>query len=188
MANIKNKLKVINLSDIKPYKRNAKIHTPEQIELLKNSIKKNDYIEPIIVGTNNTIVGGHGRYDALMQIDPNQKIEVVDVSYLSVRQQKKLRILLNKSSSEEYDKEKLKAEIESIYTDLQSDFLSINEELGIYKKELESMINDLSDQKDLSDTMKSQFEVVIECTSEKHQQKVYNKINQMGYKCRVLTL
>jgi DNA modification methylase len=137
--NIKNKLKIISISDIKPYKNNAVIHSPEQVQILKKSLADNDYIEPIIVGTNNICIGGHGRLLALNEIDPKQKIEVVDVSYLKPKQQKKLRILLNKSASQEYDKDLLQAEIESIYKGF-DDIDKIADELSISDKEINSLV------------------------------------------------
>ena len=53
---IKNKLKTLKLSDIKPYKKNAKIHPEHQIDTLKNSLAEYDYVEPLVVGTNNVII------------------------------------------------------------------------------------------------------------------------------------
>jgi len=137
--NIKNKLKTITLKELKPYKNNAKIHPEHQIETLKNSLTEYDYVEPIIVGTNNTIIGGHGRYEALKQKDPNQKIDVIDASYLKPKQQKKLRILLNKSVSNEWDKDMLQAEIESLYKDF-DDIEKIADELSLTEKEINDIM------------------------------------------------
>ena len=90
--NIKDKLKTIPLSQIKLYDRNAKIHNAAHVNLLKGGLEEYDYVEAIIVGKDNTIVGGHGRYLAMMEENPDQDVEVVDVSYLTEEQQKKLRI------------------------------------------------------------------------------------------------
>ena len=138
---IKNKLKIINLSDIKPYKNNAKIHTPEQIELIKQSLEKHDYYAPIAVDSKNVIVLGHGRYEALKQMN-GKKIEVVDLSYLKPKEIKKLRILDNKIVSNEWDKDLLQAEIEAIYNGF-DDMEKIADELSISEKELTMIIKSI---------------------------------------------
>ena len=43
-------------------------------------------------------------------------------------------------------------------------------------------------EKDLSDKVGDTFEVVVECSSELEQEKVFNELMEGGYKCRVLTL
>jgi hypothetical protein len=42
--------------------------------------------------------------------------------------------------------------------------------------------------KDLSDELKETYEVVVECENEQEQEETFNKLNEMGYKCRLLTL
>ena len=116
--NIRNKLKIVKLSDIIPYEKNAKKHTPGQIDALKKSIQDNDYIQPIGIDEKNIIVMGHARTAALNAIDPGMDVEVVDLSYLDKKQIKKLRILDNKVSSIDYDPDLLLTEIEDIYGNL----------------------------------------------------------------------
>lgn len=62
------KLERIKLTDIKPYKNNAKIHTPEQIGQLIESIEKAGFNDPIAVDENNVIIEGHGRFMAVQQM------------------------------------------------------------------------------------------------------------------------
>jgi len=132
MASIKDKLKTINISDIKPYKANAKKHPQSQIENLKTSIDKYGYYSPVGVDKNNEIVIGHGRYLALMEADSEQQVEVVDFSNLSQKEIKKLRILDNKIVSDEWDMELLQKEIEDIY-DNGEDPADILKELSLEK-------------------------------------------------------
>jgi len=127
---LKRKLKSVNISDIKPYKNNAKIHSPKQIESLIKSIKENEYLQPIAIDKNNTIVMGHGRYEAIKQINGKQKIEVVDLGHLKPKQIKKLRILDNKIVSDEWDKDILQKEIDDIYSGF-DDLDKISDEIGI---------------------------------------------------------
>ena len=143
--NIKNKTKIVNISDIKPYPKNAKIHTPAQVEQIKKSIEKYDYIQPICVDKNNVIVIGHGRYEAIKDID--EKLEVVDLSYLKPKEIKKLRILDNKLISGEWDKQALQDEINLIYNGF-DDLDRIADELAIDEKELSSLVPELETEGD----------------------------------------
>ena len=106
----------IRLRDLKPYKNNAKIHTPEQIEHIKKSIERYDYLVPIIVDENNMILSGHGRYEAL--IKENNLDELVDCIVkkgLTDKQKQKLILEDNAINQETgFDTEILKEEFISI--------------------------------------------------------------------------
>ncbi len=113
--NIKDKLKTVNILDIIPYTGNAKIHSDNQIQQIKKSINNNQYIQPIAVDKNNIICIGNGRYEAIKQLSPDCEIDVIDLSHLDEKQIKKLRILDNKIISNDWDKNILITDIESIY-------------------------------------------------------------------------
>ena len=76
----------LKIDDIKPYKNNAKIHTPEQIEQIKKSIEQFGMNDPIAVwGKDNIIVEGHGRLEALKQlgyteVDGKPYFEIVNIA------------------------------------------------------------------------------------------------------------
>ena len=50
------KIEYIPIKDIKPYKRNAKLHPQEQIDQIKASIKEFGFNDPIAVWHDNEIV------------------------------------------------------------------------------------------------------------------------------------
>ena len=49
------------LAKVKPYKRNAKLHPPEQVEAIAEMIKAHGFDQPIVVDTKGVIIKGHGR-------------------------------------------------------------------------------------------------------------------------------
>ncbi len=57
-------IEYIIIDDAVPYARNARTHSPKQVERLKNSIQRFGFIHPIIVDQQGTIVAGHGRLRA----------------------------------------------------------------------------------------------------------------------------
>jgi len=56
--------KILKIDDIKPYERNAKTHTLEQINKIARSIERFGFNQPLLIDKNNYIVAGHGRYMA----------------------------------------------------------------------------------------------------------------------------
>ena len=62
------KIEQIKITDLKPYKNNAKIHTPEQIGQIIKSIEDFGFNDPIAVDENNQVIEGHGRLLALKQM------------------------------------------------------------------------------------------------------------------------
>lgn len=53
----------MDISKIKPYEKNAKVHPKKQIEQVANSIKEFGFNQPIVLDKNNVIIVGHGRYE-----------------------------------------------------------------------------------------------------------------------------
>ena len=92
------KLEKIKVGDIKPYPNNAKIHTTNQITKIRESIQQFGYNDPIAVDESNEIIEGHGRLDAIKQInsDPSQEIDIIRLIGLDENAKKAYRIAHNK--------------------------------------------------------------------------------------------
>ena len=114
----------MRLSEIKPYKKNAKKHDETQIKNVMQSIEEFGVVQPIVVDKNNTIIIGHCRYEAMKRLgyDELQEdwVKVVD---LSEEEAEKLRLLDNKLNESEWDLELLKDLVPSIdFSDFEIDF------------------------------------------------------------------
>ena len=114
----------MRLSEIKPYKKNAKKHDETQIKNVMQSIKEFGVVQPIVVDRNNTIIIGHCRYEAMKRLGYDQLqddwVKVVD---LSEEEAEKLRLLDNKLNESEWDFELLKDLVPSIdFSDFEIDF------------------------------------------------------------------
>lgn len=82
-------VEMIPISELKLYKRNAKKHTPEQIEQIVNSIKAFGMNDPIAVwGDENVIVEGHGRYLALRSIGEQGEVPCIRLDHLTDEQRR----------------------------------------------------------------------------------------------------
>lgn len=112
----------INIEDIKEYENNAKIHTPEQIEQIKKSIKEFGNNDPIAIDENNVIIEGHGRYQALQELG-YKEVEVIRLNHLSEEQKKAYMLVHNKlTMNTDFDFELLSEELNNILDIDMNDF------------------------------------------------------------------
>lgn len=56
------------LDGLKDYERNARTHSPEQIEQIANSIREFGWTIPVLIGEDGTIIAGHARVAAARQL------------------------------------------------------------------------------------------------------------------------
>ena len=64
-------MNIVNMptGDLIPYENNTKIHPPEQVDHIANSIKRFGWQQPIVVDRNNVVIIGHGRLLAAKQME-----------------------------------------------------------------------------------------------------------------------
>lgn len=65
----KREIKFINIDSLLENKNNIKIHTAEQIELIKKSVDKLGFNNVVIIDENNIILAGHARVQALKELE-----------------------------------------------------------------------------------------------------------------------
>lgn len=119
----------IDINILKPYENNARIHSPEQLEMIGNSIREFGFINPVIIDEDDMILVGHGRVMAAKQIGITE-VPFRRVTNLTEDQKKAYIIADNKLSDlAEWDEDLLQAELESIELDMaQFGFVDITEE------------------------------------------------------------
>lgn len=110
--------KKININELKKYEFNPRKISDSQKQKLKNSINTFGFVDPIIINNKTKqIIGGHQRYDVLLNsnVDELYIIELGDISWvfneldlnvLDENHEKALNIALNKISGD-WDTEKL---------------------------------------------------------------------------------
>ena len=108
-------LKIIQvaLTEIKPYKNNAKKHPAEQVANVAESIKTLGWRQPIVLDKDGVIIIGHGRFLAAKQLG----LKTAPCHYatdLTDEQVKKLRLLDNKLNESEWDYELLKLDAKGL--------------------------------------------------------------------------
>ena len=58
----------VAVTKLRPYERNAKIHSPEQVEKIAESIKAFGFLSPVLIDREFNIIAGHGRVMAAQKI------------------------------------------------------------------------------------------------------------------------
>lgn len=126
-----------DIDRIKPYKKNAKIHSDDQVASVAKSIQKFGWTQPIVVDRDGVIIVGHGRRLAAISLGL-KKVPVVCRTDLTKGEADALRLADNRVASQLYDTDLLKDELLSL-KDLDVD-LSLT---GYDEKELEFLTADL---------------------------------------------
>ena len=58
----------IAISDLKPYKKNAKVHSAEQLDRIKDSIERFGFLSPCLIDKDYNLIAGHGRVQAAKKL------------------------------------------------------------------------------------------------------------------------
>lgn len=108
----------IPIADLAPYERNARTHSDEQIEKIKNSINEFGFVAPVIIDENNMILAGHGRVEAAKDAGLNE-VPYRRITNLNEDQKKAYILADNKlSDMAGWDEEMLREELASISLDM----------------------------------------------------------------------
>ena len=173
------KIETYRITDLKPYKNNAKIHTEEQINQIINSIEKFGMNDPIAIwGEDNIIVEGHGRLEALKKLG-YEKVDCIRLDHLTDEERKAYTLIHNKlTMNTDFDFEILENELIGIENIEMLEF-GFDTDLKIEENEIE--------RKDISDSIKEEYMVVIDCKDEIELEEVFSKLQEEGYNCRIST-
>ena len=83
------------ISQIKPYANNNRVHAAKNVDKLKASVAQFGFVTPILLDGSGTIIAGHGRYEAAKALGL-MSVPTVVVDHLSEAEVRALRIADNK--------------------------------------------------------------------------------------------
>lgn len=108
-------IKYIPVDKITPYERNARKHTPKDVQTIKASIQKFGFDDPIGVwGPKNIIVEGHGRLIAAKELG-YEKVPCIRLDHLNDEQRKAYALAHNKTAEmSTWDFGKLELELKDL--------------------------------------------------------------------------
>lgn len=93
MTNLK--IENINITDIRAYKNNPKLHNRAQVAKIRESIREFGFINPVLLDENLEIIAGHGRVAAARDIGICD-VPAIILSHLTDAQKRAYRIADNK--------------------------------------------------------------------------------------------
>jgi ParB-like chromosome segregation protein Spo0J len=137
-----NKLQIeyVPKEQLKPYLNNAKIHTAEQIEQIKQSIKEFSFNDPIAVWHDDEIIEGHGRLLAVMEMDDIDTVPIIRLDDLTDEQRRAYMLVHNKlTMNTDFDFELLDSELGGI---IDIDMSEFGFDIEIEDEEPEEIIDD----------------------------------------------
>jgi ParB-like chromosome segregation protein Spo0J len=167
-----------------PYVNNSRTHSDEQVAQIAASIKEFGFTNPILIDGTNGIIAGHGRLMAARKLSLDT-VPCIQLSHLSDKQRKAYILADNRlAMNSGWDTQLLTLELKG----LDDEGFDL-EMLGFDVNELAKLFDENEDEKDLKEISYSEvFNIVIECANESEQEKIFNRLDTEGYKCRVQSL
>jgi len=176
--------KTVLTASLVPYARNARTHSPAQVDKIAASIREFGFLNPIITDGQNGIIAGHGRVMAAQKLGLDT-LPTIDAAHLSEAQRRAYVLADNRMALDAgWDNDLLRIELQDLGDagfDLTLTGFDLGELTGIF---LETSTG--AEPKDLSGASE-RFEVIIECADEIEQERAFNHTGSGGFKCRILT-
>lgn len=149
------------------------------VDTVAKSIQKYGFRNPLIIDDDNIVWCGNTRLKAAKKLKLKE-IPCIIVNDLTEQQMTELALLDNKTN-----------EIAEWDTDMLSDILK---SVDLSEFDLDWNVDDVLetpneiDRKDISDTVQSQYELIVDCEDENNLEKLYNEMTRRGYQCKISTL
>ena len=113
MSNLK--IEYVSKDQLKPYEKNAKLHTDDQVEQIKRSIEEFGFNDPIAVWHEDEIIEGHGRLLAVMEMPEIETVPIIRLDDLTDEQRRAYMLVHNKlTMNTDFDFELLDSELGGI--------------------------------------------------------------------------
>lgn len=159
------------ITDLKPYKNNAKKHPKEQVERIAESIRQFGFTQPVLVDKNNIVVAGHGRILGARKAGLKE-VPTVCMEDLTEEQIKAYRLIDNKLNESPWDFSLIDSEIKDIEL--------IDMSLFGFEEEKKKS-------KEVKFSIDEKYEIHVICESERHMKDVYETLSRMGLECKLVS-
>jgi len=160
------KIEKVKIAELNPAEYNPRRMTSKQYEDLKNSLEKFGLVDPIIINSDNTVVGGHQRLRIMRELGA-ELVPVVRVN-LSKEDEKELNIRLNKNTGE--------FDLDVLANNFEVDELK---DWGFKDIEIGLNIDKLDDTFELDDSDKKPIQNITFVLADKQVDYIKNKLNDI---------
>lgn len=140
MGNLAKAIELVAPGKLKPYEKNARVHSADQIEKLATSIREYGFANPILVDKDYGVIAGHGRLEAAKKLRLDQ-VPIIILDYLSDKQKRALILADNRIAEDaRWDFGVLKDELGDL-EDLELDL----SDMGFTDAELDSLLSEIDE-------------------------------------------
>ena len=154
------------IKELKPYKKNAKKHSKEQVEQIANSIKEFGFTQPVIIDKHNSVVAGHGRILGAKKAGLKQ-VPTVCLEELTEEQIKAYRLVDNKLNESEWDTELLNTELSELWDAGEID-------MALFDFDIDSLLEEEPEEKEVKFKTKEKHDVVLHFKNTTEMNKAFN--------------
>ena len=164
------------IKELKPYKKNAKKHSKEQVEQIANSIKEFGFTQPVIIDKHNSVVAGHGRILGAKKAGLKQ-VPTVCLEDLTEEQIKAYRLVDNKTNESEWDYGLLDEELSELWDAGEVDMTLFDFNMdNLFEEETEN-------KKKVEFEVKKENKIIITCKTKRQTEDLYKRLIEEGYSC-----
>ena len=111
----------IDINQLVPYERNARVHNPKQVTAIARSIKACGFNNPVLVDEKNVVIAGHGRLAAAKQLGLKE-VPIVRLNHLNEKEKKAYIVADNRLAERaSWDDKLLKLEFQELSVDADFD-------------------------------------------------------------------
>jgi ParB-like chromosome segregation protein Spo0J len=172
------KIEWIPIDNLKPYERNARLHSESQIKKIAASIKEFGFNNPILIDENNGIIAGHGRLEAAKLLE-SQEVPTVRLSHLNDSQKRAYVIADNKIALDStWDDDLLQSEL--------AELSALDFDITLTGFESPEVFEpNLPDEDDEPKEAPSAFMLRVTFENEDEQQGLFVELRDRGFKVKV---
>ena len=175
------------VADLIPYLRNSRTHSDEQVTKIAASIKEFGFLNPVIIDGESGIIAGHGRVMAAKKLGL-EEVPVIEASHLTEAQRRAYVIADNRLALDAgWDEEMLRvefAELEELGFDLELTGFDADELSAAMG--LDEELDGKAPSVDGGISYQEKFAIIVECANEADQQATFERLDSMGFTCKVL--
>ncbi len=136
-----NRIEMWDVEKLRPYARNARTHSDEQISQIAASFLRFGMVNPLLVDTDAGLIAGHGRLEAAKLIGMKE-VPVIVLDHLTEDQKRAYIIADNKlAENAGWDKELLKIEMEYL---IEHEFNPA--EIGFKQEEIDDILKKVEEE------------------------------------------
>lgn len=170
------------VSDLIPYENNPRIISEESVNAVAASFEAFGILQPLVIDRNNVVIAGHTRLLAAKQLGL-ETVPCKIADELSDDEADAYRIADNSTGElSSWDYAKRDVELQKLDA-----FDMVSFGIQVQNAEQEQHQEEQTDGCADNFNYKEQYGVIVICKGEKEQEKVYNRLTDEGFDCKVVS-